>query len=186
MKNLLIAAIAALSLTAFAAPAAAQTAVRVGTDISNLNNGADFAGSIDVSGVDLFNGVTAGVEARSEFDRGVTELTARAGPAFSVGRLTISPTVQLGLANIANDGRGVFGTFGGGVNARFALTSRLTAIGSATYRQAFDGRDRYRVAEYTAGGEYKLTDKFAVDARYFNRDGTLDSSGVGLGATFRF
>lgn len=184
MKNLLLAAVAALSLAA--APAAAQTAVRVGTDISNLNNGTDFAGSIDVSGVDLFNGITAGVEGRSEFDRGVTELTARAGPALNVGRLTISPTVQLGVANIANDGRGVFATFGGGVNARFALTPRLAAIGGVTYRQAFDGRSRYRVAEYTAGGEFKVTDKFAVDARYFNRDGTLDSSGVGLGATFRF
>ena len=185
MKNLILVALAATCLAV--APAAAQTTVRVGTQLSNLNNDVNGAASVDVSGLNLVNGVSAGVEARSDFDRnGVDELTARAGPALNLGQLTLTPTAQLGVASIRNNGREVFATFGAGVGVRLPLVTNLALAGNVNYRQAFTGREDYRLTEASGGLEFALTPNVTLDARYFQRRGTLDSSGVGVGVSFRF
>ncbi len=184
MKNFLY-TIAAAALAVTATPALAQTQVTLGGDVvtSGRNDG-QLNPRIDISNFEL-NRVGAGVEGRSAFGEGVDEVTARLGSRLGAGRLSVTPTVQLGLANVNDDGRDMFATFGAGAEARFGLVAGLDAVGSVNYRQAFEGRDRYRLTEYRVGADYNVNDRFAVGARYFDRNGTVDSSGVAAAVTVR-
>lgn len=196
MKNILFSLAAAAALFT-AVPASAQQ-VRVGADVSSLSRDAHSArGSfrVDVNKFDL-NQVGVGVEGRTDFGRGIDELTGRVGYTFGNARASLTPTVQVGVADLNHDYRGqisrrstasLFETVGAGVEGRVNILPKLDLLAGYTYRQALNGgRRRYELNEYSAGGRYALTDTLAFDARYFKRDGTIPSDGVGVGATFNF
>lgn len=182
MKNLfyILAASAALA----AAPASAAPEVRVGGELTSLSGDPRGSARVDVSDFDLGQ-VGYGVEARTDFGEGVDELTARVGYTLSVGPVLLTPTAQVGVANLNDNGRtDLFGTFGAGAEARVNVLPRVDAVGSYTYRQAFEGRDLYRLNEYQVGADYTLDNGVRLGARYLNRTGTVDSEGVALSAAF--
>lgn len=181
MKTLLYTLAAAI--LAASTPAMAQE-VRLGADFTTSGRNEVLSPRVEVNNFRL-NTLGAGVEGRTSFGEGVDEVTGKVGGRLGNDRFNVTPTLQFGAANVNNDGRGIFATVGAGAEGRISVLGPVDLVGDVTYRQALAGRDRYRLTEYRAGADLNINPRFAIGARYFNRDGTLDSSGVSAGVTVR-
>lgn len=203
MKTFALAAFAALSL--FATPALAQsTSVLAEVQQGGLLNDERNSTALNLritTPLERLSGLTGAtvfgeVEGRATVDgNGSDAVFGRTGVALVAGRLTLTPSVEVGYMDL--DGFGArrllgdnqFVTIGAGAGANFALTPRFALTGSVRYRTDTTDRRDFDQLEASAGGKFALNERTDLSLRYINRsgDGFRDSrDAVALGVGFKF